>query len=73
MQLLLSPSHISQPVTSTGKLGNSLQSLARHLQIVVPLWFRETLEVYQTRMEFLVVIPELCRKTIAGYTQIDII
>lgn len=41
---------------------NSLKSLSRHLQVVVPLWFRKILEVHQTRMEFLVVIPELLRK-----------
>lgn len=46
---------------------NSLESLARHLQVVVPLRFRETLEIYQTRMEFLVVIPELWRKMMARY------
>lgn len=46
-----------KPLRTT--ITNSLESLARHLQVVVPFWFRETLEVHQTGMEFLVVIPEL--------------
>lgn len=40
----------------------SLESLTRHLQIVVLLRFRQTLEVHQTGMEFLVIIPKLEEK-----------
>jgi len=61
--------HLSNRNLYRNSTTNSLESLARHLQVVVPLWFRETLEVHQTRMKFLIVISELWRKTTVDYSQ----
>lgn len=38
---------------------DSLQGLARHLQVVVSLGLREALEVHQTGMQLLVVVSKL--------------
>lgn len=47
---------------------DSLQRLARHLQVVVSLGLREALEVHQTGMQFLVVVSELQRQTRRDYS-----
>lgn len=46
---------------------DSLQRLARHLQVVVSLGLRERLEVHQTGMQFLVVVSELRRQARRDY------